>query len=114
MTSVVDKMATVYSKFHTVNVKQVKQDIIDRIDCTISDLCPVNHVVVEKLKEEWKKYLHELKCNLHPLDGFSKGVRDGLKTLDGEYEMQKLVGQDCCVANFLHALSKMKTAPKQT
>ena len=78
----------------------------------LGDRCFVNPAVVKKLNEIWGKDLLELNCNLHPLDGFSSHVREGLQKIEAEDPQMKVTCQDCCAANFLYQLSKMRTNPK--
>ena len=115
LTRVVDRLSKVYSGFNSSDVSksnpiQTKDYIVNKITCTISDRVSVNEVVVTNLKEEWNRTIIELKCNLHCLDGFKNEVCSDLKKHDAADDRMDLnTGRDCCAANFLYGLSKMKT-----
>ena len=107
ITSVIDRMATVYSSFHGSEPAVVKAAIICRVNSTMRDRVNVNSAVVRELKEQWGRDLVELNCNLHPLDGFANEIKNALKKLDGDMGMPN-TGRDCCASNFLYTLSKLR------
>ena len=107
ISSVVDKMASVYSEFTGEPREDVSTKILSKIKSTLSDRAIVNSAVVRELRALWNLDLVELHCNLHPLDGFSNQVKSQLKTMDTEMQLRK-TGSDCCVANLLYSLSKMR------
>ena len=83
--------------------------LISAISNSISDRAPVNRAVLDILRATTELELLELKCNLHPLDGIANHTRQTLKTIDEEQGIKsELTGTDCCVANFIYQLSKLK------
>ena len=103
MTSVVDRMTLVYSKYTGLDPLAVKADI----NSSKSDRCPVNGAVVRELKALWCQDLVELHCNLHPLDGFAYHIRSDLNKMDADLQ-QPSTGRGCCATNFLYTLAKLR------
>lgn len=103
----VDKMASIYSRYIDESEDGVKKRILSVITSTITDRCKVNSATVRELNRLWSTTLIELNCNLHPLDSFSSRCKTGLKSIDAEWKLPK-TGRDCCVSNFLYALSKLR------
>ena len=107
ITSVIDKIVNVASKFKNVDREQMKATVLGKIKSTLTDRARVNTAVVRELRVLWNTDIAELHCNLHPLDGFANEVRSALKAMDSNAGLRK-TGWDCCVVNFLYGLSKMK------
>ena len=100
-------MAHIYSDYKGLDPVGIKGTIIGRIGSTCSDRASVNSVVVRELRHLWNVDLIELHCNLHPLDSFASKIRSGLKELDTAWDL-RTTGRDCCAANFLYSLSKLR------
>ena len=64
---------------------------------------------MEALEHDLDKQLLELKCNVHPLDGFAKKCRDVLKTYDSEKETKSdTFRREGCAVNFAYGMTKMR------
>ena len=111
ITSVINRMAELYGAYRGLDAVAVKEQIISKIRSTMSDRASVNSCVVRELRQLWSIDLVELHCNLHPLDSFSSQIRSSLKNLDSEWSLN-VTGRDCCVANFLYCLSKLRIKEK--
>ena len=107
ITSVVDKMALVYSRFHNLDRGEVKDAVLQRIKSTLSDRAAVTSAVARELRTLWSLDLVELHINLHPLDGFANEIYKQLKEMDSEHGMRK-TGRGGCVENFFCSLAGLR------
>ena len=98
-----------YAEFHKadkdMNLKKAKESI----SSTLTDRVVVNHCVVKKLEEDFGKDLHELNCNVHPLDGIANKAKKVLKNREKEEGINgSLFGKDSLAINIVAAVSKLK------
>ena len=107
ITSTIDLMSQIYGGYVEENPISIKQNIIDRITSSVSDRVNTNSCMVKQLEALWEKDILDLKCNLHPLDGFASAVRAALKVLDTNFGI-KTSGFDCAAANFIYSLSTLR------
>ncbi len=63
----------------------------EAVKCTNTDRAPVIGVAHNLLKETFGAHLHQLNCNIHPLDGMAKESRKKLKKL-------QILGTKNCVS----------------
>ena len=98
-----------YSLYHQLPEAAVVSQVVNHLAYPMSHIVAVNYYVVEKLQSDLDIQLLELKCNVHPLGGISKKCYDVLKHCNRTYSTKSdTFGNDCCAANFLYGMSKMR------
>ena len=55
---------------------------ISAFTSTLSDRVPTNHATVTLIQDDFDQDLHELNCNVHPLDGVANKVSEVSRQLD--------------------------------
>ena len=96
----IDNLAKVYCHFNEgTEFPVVSQDLIEKIDNSLTDRCAANHATIQLLNQTWDKTLRELNCHLYPLNSLSTKARSALKKVKGRLKLQvpekKLFGSDC-------------------
>ena len=78
--SAVKHIALVYFRFHTEVTAQYADGVmIKNILAVLSNRAIVNQCAVNKVSSLWKKDVHQLYCNIHPLETITREVKKCLK-----------------------------------
>ena len=82
--------------------------MVDHIKCTMTDRCVVNQAAVRLVNEQWKKQIHVLFCNLHPLDTIASDVKKCLHRLECDSNVRQLSKSGCVVEQILAAFDRLR------
>ena len=106
----VKHIALIYSRWHPeVTVQYAEGVMIKNILAVLSERAIVNQCAVNKVSALWKKDVHQLYCNIHPLETITREVKKCLK--DNEKgNLGKLFNSKsvCLMERVIMAMNKMR------
>ena len=80
---------------------------ISAFTSTISDRIPTNHATVKLIQDDFDNDLHELNCNVHPLDGVANKASAVGKQLDQTNDTSgECYGSEGSATNLIKVMSK--------
>ena len=98
-----------YSAYGGDDFVPLHKSVVGKLTSSISDRVVVNHCVNVALETKLGIELHELKCNVHPLDGLASQTRKTCQQIDKSSGFKgSLFGREGAVVNVIYSLSKMR------